>query len=104
MIEISQETFMQLITAATRNLDWKRFGETLAINDPNAFIRTLSEMNGIERDDPWKNEVRSMVEDGATRLDIVKYVRDHSAMSLSEVRSWVTENYPQLEVAKSEEV
>lgn len=105
MIEISEETFMQLISAASRHMDWQRFGQTLAVNDPNAFIRTLSQMNnGIEREEAWETEVRGLVEDGATRLDIVKYVRDHSGLSLPDARLWVTDNYPQLEVAKSEKV
>ena len=101
-MEISEKIFMQLIVAATRNLDWQRFGQTLATTNPEVFVATLAEMDGIENDDPWKNEVRDMVEVKSPRLDIIKYIRDNSGMGLAESREWFDENYPDVNLTPNQ--
>jgi hypothetical protein len=91
-MELSKDTFAQIIKATASGVDWEQFGVEVATRRPDLFVEILS---GLESE--WKSEAQNMRDNGLDRVDIIKYVRNESRMTMKEAMHWVDNNLIQLD-------
>jgi ribosomal protein L7/L12 len=87
-MEISKETFTQVIRAASNNVDWYEFGITIAISNPGLFVQTIEDLTNVG----WIAEAKLKASEGESRVDVTKFVMGNRSRGLKDAKDWVEEN------------
>lgn len=87
-MEISKEDFARVLRAATLDIDWKEFGITLAGINPTIFMEVANIVTGKN----WQLDAQLRTDEGSSRSEVIRFVKDASGMSLLESKHWVEAN------------